>query len=116
MNESDNELVEGSAPLEVDPILDHLELEGGDGPGWDAVTGEGETGMEGGTVTVLDQTAVITSIESIHSDLQQANAQLGTINTAMAAMVFLTLFVWAERKVKNAVMKFTGGRKNASVD
>lgn len=80
----------------------------------EAGTEEGGTGT--GTFTSLDQTEVVGSIEALRDDLQQVNALLETTNTAMAALVFLTLFVWAERKVRNAVNKFTGGRKNASVD
>lgn len=133
MNESDNGMVEGAAPLEVDPILGHPELEGGAMDGESAAEGtergartetevgeesgmDGVAGTEEGTAMSIDQSVVVASLEPLHSGLQQAIALLGTINTAIAALVFLTLFVWAERKVKNAIVKFTGGRKNASVD
>lgn len=118
MNESDKAL-QGGEVLEGGTETD----EGRDGTEvtetWTNKDGTGTdegTGMDEGTVIVLDQTAVVASIESLRPDLQQATALLEATNTLMSALVFLTLFTWAERKVKAIVMKFTGGRKNASVD
>lgn len=111
MNESDKAL-QGVEVLEDGTETD----EGRDGTEVTETGTEEGTGMDEGTVIVLDQTAVVASIESLRSDLQQATALLEATNALMSALVFLTLFTWAERKVKAIVMKFTGGRKNASVD
>lgn len=89
------------------------ELDGA-GTGTEAGTEEGGTGTD--VVFSLDQAEVVESIESLRDDLQQATALLEATNSLVAALVFLTLFVWAERKVRNAVMKFTGGKKNAGID
>lgn len=83
----------------------------------EAGTDEGKDGTEAGTgmAVSLDQAEVVGSIEALRDDLLQATALLEANNALMAALVFLTLFTWAERKVKDTVMKFTGtgGTRNA---
>lgn len=54
--------------------------------------------------------------ETLQSDIRQMVSSLDAIRMSCNSVVFLLLFIWAERKIKNAVMKFSGGKKNANID
>lgn len=75
---------------------------------------------EAGTETILecscDMSELAAYMETLQCDVLQMVSSLDAIRMSCTSVIFLLLFIWAEKKIKNAVIKFSGGKKNANID
>lgn len=63
-----------------------------------------------------DMSELMATVEVLQSDVKQLVSFVDSVRVSLTCVVFILLFVWAERKMKGAVIKMTGGKKNANID
>lgn len=75
-----------------------------------------ESEQENQQVISCDMSALTATMEVIQSDVSQLVSFVESVRASLTCIIFILLFVWAERKIKGAVIKMTGGKKNARID
>lgn len=63
-----------------------------------------------------DMSELVATMEVLQSDVEQLVSFVDSVRVSLTCVVFILLFIWAERKIKGAVIKMTGGKKNANID